>query len=119
MKPDVIIILGGGTDGTLKPVLYTKERLEAFVKLYKKYTETPIIVSGGYSTWMKFIPKYKEADVMQNYLIKHGVSKKLVYVERKSRDTIGNFYFSKQIFRKKSHMEKCSYYYHKRARSEM
>ncbi|MEK7150989.1 MAG: YdcF family protein [Patescibacteria group bacterium] len=99
-KPDVIIILGGGTDGTLKPVLYTKERIKAFSKLYKKYFGTPIIVSGGYSTWMKFKPKYREADVMQNYLIKQDIPKDLVLIERKSRDTIGNAYFSKQIIKK-------------------
>ncbi|MEK7649991.1 MAG: YdcF family protein [Patescibacteria group bacterium] len=100
MKPDTIIILGGGTNGTLKPVLYTEERIKALSKLYKKYLRTPIIVSGGYSTWMKFKPKYREADVMQNYLIKQGIPKDVILVERKSRDTIGNIYFSKQIVKK-------------------
>lgn len=98
--PHIIIILGGGTDGTLKPILYTEERTKALVKIYKKYFGTPIIVSGGYSTWMKFRPKYREADVMQNYLIKQGIPKGLILVERKSRDTIGNIYFSKQIVKK-------------------
>lgn len=100
IKPDVIIVLGGGTDGTLRPILYTEERVKTLSKLYKKYFGTPVIVTGGYSTWMKFKPKYREADVMQNYLIKQGIPKDLILVERKSRDTIGNIYFSKQIVKK-------------------
>lgn len=99
-KPDVIIVLGGGTDGTPRPVLYTEERIKTLSKLYKQYFGTPIIVSGGYSMWVKFKPKYREADVMQNYLMKHGIPKDLILVERKSRDTVGNICFSKQIVKK-------------------
>jgi uncharacterized SAM-binding protein YcdF (DUF218 family) len=99
-NPGALILLGGGTNGTLKPVLYTKERLEGFLKIYKRYKNTPIIVSGGYSTWMKFKPKYREADVMRNYLIRRGIPKDKILIERESRDTIGNAYFSKQIIKK-------------------
>lgn len=103
---NVIILLGGGTDGTLTPVLYTKERLDAFVKLYKKYQGVPIIVSGGYSTWMKFIPAHREADVMRHFLIAHGIPKRSIFVERKSRDTIGNAFFSKKIIKKNPEWKK-------------
>ena len=100
LKPDILLVLGGGTDGTLKPTLYTKERLHGFFKIHKKYEGIPVIVSGGYSTWSSFIPKYREADVMQHYLIKHGISKKLILVERQSRDTVSNAYFSKLLIKK-------------------
>lgn len=103
---DVIILLGGGTDGTLTPILYTKERLFAFAKIYKKYRGVPIIVSGGYSTWMKFIPAHREADVMRYFLIAHDIPGRSIFVERKSRDTIGNAFFSKQIIKKFSKWEK-------------
>ena len=99
-KVDLVIILGGGTDGTLRPIFYTKERLAAFLKSRKKFKGVPIVVSGGYSMWFKRKPRYTEADVMKNLLIKHNVSPKLVHLESKSRDTIGNAYYSKQIIKK-------------------
>lgn len=99
-KVDIVIILGGGTDASLTPVLYTKERLKAFVKRKRKFLNTPIILSGGYSVWFSKKPKYTEAQVMKNYLIKNSFSKKLLFIEDNSRDTIGNAYFSKQIVKK-------------------
>jgi len=99
-RPDVIIMLGGGTDGTSRPVLYTKERLAAFLKVKKVFYGIPIIVSGGYSTWTSFVPQYREADVMAAYLQKHGITPNMLFIERKSRDTIGNAYFSKHIVKK-------------------
>jgi uncharacterized SAM-binding protein YcdF (DUF218 family) len=96
----VIIILGGGTSDTLNPVLYTKERLEFFVKKVKIYSGVPIIVSGKYSLWMKKKPKYTEADVMESYLLKFGLPKKSIIKENNSRDTVGNIYHSKQIIKK-------------------
>ena len=97
-KPDAIIILGGGTDGTLTPILYTKERLEYFSKFKSKFSNTPIVVSGGYSIWLKKKPKYTEAEVMARFLRQNGF--KHVLVEKMSRDTVGNVYFSKQMVKK-------------------
>lgn len=96
-KADLIIILGGGVNNTLTPVLYTKERLEDFLKRKKQFWKTPVIVSGGYSVWTKK-PRYTEAEVMKNFLRKNGFSN--VISEDKSRDTVGNVYFSKQIIKK-------------------
>ena len=98
-KIDVIVILGGGTDGTLIPMLYTKERLDACMKLGKIIFTTPIVVSGGYSIFIEK-PKYTEADVMHHYLVEHGIPSKHIYKESKSRDTITNAYFTKQIIKK-------------------
>ena len=98
-KADAVIILGGGTDGSLTPILYTKERLRAFVKRKKLFINTPIVLSGGYSVWFSRKPKYSEAQVMKNYLITSGFSKNLLFIEDRSRDTIGNAYFSKQIIK--------------------
>jgi uncharacterized SAM-binding protein YcdF (DUF218 family) len=94
-KIDAVIILGGGAKGDLKPILYTKERLEYFAKLKNKFKDTPIVVSGGYSIWLKKKPKYTEAEVMANYLRKVGF--KNIILEPNSRDTVGNIYFSKLI----------------------
>lgn len=94
--PDAIILLGGGTGKNLEPVLYTKERLE-FLAQKVKDKNTPVIVSGGFSVWLKNKPKYTEADVMAHFLKQHGFLR--VFKEGKSRDTVGNAYLSKKIVR--------------------
>jgi len=99
-KIHAIIILGGGTDGTLKPAFYTKERLEAFVVNASKFTNTPIIASGGYTASSDKAPKYTEAEIIKNNLKENGFSSKLIYLEKRSRDTIGNAYYSKQIIKR-------------------
>ena len=99
-KSDVIIILGGGTDGTLKPAFYTKERLDAVISKYSKFIDIPIIASGGYTASSNKAPKYTEAEIIKTYLKKNGFSTKLIYLEKKSRDTIGNAYYSKQIVKR-------------------
>ncbi|MEK7660263.1 MAG: YdcF family protein [Patescibacteria group bacterium] len=98
--PNVIIVLGGGTDGTLNPILYTKERITAALEVINKYSSVPVIVSGGYSTWMQFVPHYRESEVMKHFFVGHSVPKSRIIVERESRDTIGNLYFSKLIIKK-------------------
>lgn len=99
-RPDAIIILGGGTDGSRTPVLYTKERLEAFAKLKERYAGMPVVLSGGWSWWIKERPRYTEADVMERFLLGEGWPKRLLYRERRSRDTVGNFYHAKQIVKR-------------------
>lgn len=100
MKPDVVIMLGGGVGNTLKPIYYTKERLEGFVARLHKYQGVPVVVCGGQSFWSKKKLKYTEAAVMRHFLIKAGVSPELIHAEERSRDTIGNIYYAKQIVRK-------------------
>jgi uncharacterized SAM-binding protein YcdF (DUF218 family) len=99
-KIDVIIVLGGGTDGTLNPVFYTKERLTFLISQIKKFVNIPIIMSGGYSSSIDKKPKYTESEVMKHYITRNRFTSKLVYIEDKSRDTIGNAYYSKQIIKK-------------------
>ncbi len=101
-KVDVVIILGGGVGGTLKPSLYTKERLELFTSSRESLLQKPIIVSGRYSVWLKKKPRPTEAQVMKNYLIRKGIPKNNIFLEGKSRDTVGNAYYSKQIVKKHS-----------------
>lgn len=96
-KPDVIIILGGGIGKNLEPVLYTKERLEEFIKRAKDFAEVPIIVSGRYGEWKNPKPKYTEADAMKHYLVKHGIPSRLIHVDGRSGDTIGNACYVKRI----------------------
>jgi uncharacterized SAM-binding protein YcdF (DUF218 family) len=100
MKPDVIVILGGGLGKALEPAFYTAERLRFFIKNKKKFKGIPIIASGGYTVWTKKKPVYTEAQVMKHFLVKHGISPDLILIEEKSRDTIGNAYWTKQIVKR-------------------
>jgi uncharacterized SAM-binding protein YcdF (DUF218 family) len=97
-KPDVVVVLGGGLGKTLEPIAFTKERVD-FLLSQQHLKTTPIIVSGGYSLWLKKAPRHTEAKVMKSYLVRHGVPKDLVLMEDKSQDTIGNVYFAKQIIK--------------------
>jgi uncharacterized SAM-binding protein YcdF (DUF218 family) len=60
----------------------------------------PIIVSGGYPARTKKKPRYTEAEVMRHWLVAHGVPRKMILVETRSRDTIGNAYYSKKIVKR-------------------
>jgi uncharacterized SAM-binding protein YcdF (DUF218 family) len=98
-KLDAVIILGGGTDGTLQPVLYTKERLSFFLKR-KDLLRLPIIVSGGYPFRVIEKPRYTEAEVMKHFLVRRGIPVRNIYLEKKSRETIANAYYSKQVIKR-------------------
>lgn len=95
---DAVIILGGGVAKTLTPIFYTQERLIAFLKIAKYFSQKPIIVSGGWPHSMKKKPRYTEADVMRAFLLRYRViSPHHIYLEKKSRDTLHNALYSKII----------------------
>lgn len=104
-KYDVVIILGGGIDGTLTPAFYTKERLDFFLKK-KRLLGLPIVVTGGYPIADAKAPKYTEAEVMRSHLVKSGIPAKNIYLEKESRDTIGNAYYSKRIIKRYPHWKR-------------
>ncbi len=95
---DAIIILAGGinNDGSLPEL--TKKRVEKGVDLYKEKIASKIILSGNYGFWLdyaKTIPPRSEAEAMKEYAESLGVSTPDIIMERSSKDTIGNAYFTK------------------------
>lgn len=94
-KDHAIIILGYALaeDGTMKETLI--ERLNAGLKIAKKYPNSKIIVSGG-------VPKQgiTEADAMSEWLIEQGIEKERIILESKSTDTVENGLFSTNILEK-------------------
>lgn len=94
-KDHAIIILGYALaeDGTMKETLI--ERLNAGLKIAKKYPNSKIIVSGG-------VPKQgiTEADAMSEWLIEKGIEKERIILESKSTDTVENGLFSTNILEK-------------------
>lgn len=81
-KSDAIVILGNKVeiDGTPSPTL--QSRLEKGLELYEKHLAPLVIVSGGLGK-----EGFEEAEVMQRYLISHGIRKKMIIVDNQGLDT--------------------------------
>ena len=97
-KYDVILTMGNGLTKvwSLPPIV--KSRLEYIAELYRKRVARKILVSGGYSISWDHIgikPPTTEAGEMKKKLVELGVASDDILVEERSRDTIGNIYFSK------------------------
>lgn len=102
-KYDAILTLGNGLSNDWKLPEIVKIRLEYVAKLYKRRVSNTIIVSGGYSlNWDKLgmIPPTTEAEEMKKALVELGVKAEDILKEDKSKDTIGNFYFTKSLYLK-------------------
>ncbi len=95
----ISIVLGGGiTDEGTLPRDVQKRVLKAHELLHKKSIRK-IILCGG-STNKKF-PKLTEALLMATFLLEKGVKKSALLLDEKSKDTIENAVFAKDIVLKK------------------
>lgn len=95
---DVILTLGNGLTVNWGLPKIVTTRLLYISKLYNQKLSDTILVSGGYSiSWdlKRIKPLTTEAEEMERTLIHFGVPQKAIFKEEESRDTIGNFYFSK------------------------
>lgn len=84
---DIIIVLSGDDEGF---------RLRQAYNLYQKRYAKKILLSGGTNLW-----KETGIDLMENYLIKLGVSKEDILSEKESESTVENALFSKRILEKR------------------
>jgi uncharacterized SAM-binding protein YcdF (DUF218 family) len=101
-RGDVIIVLGGGVydrvpdlSGKGFPAPDSLGRLVTAARL-QKMIGTPVIVSSG----QVFPGRNAEAPVAKRILMDLGVPKDKVILEAKSRDTIENAWYSKEICKK-------------------
>lgn len=96
MKYDAIVVLGAGpTKKETNPE--AKARLDVARSLFNKKVADKIIVSGGFT---KTKIRISEASAMKKYLISTGVDENVVIKEEKSKDTIGNALFTKNLILK-------------------
>ncbi len=117
---DAIVVLGVSTHKH-----DFAKRVETAVKYYTDGASQRIIFSGRYWGGLEEKPGVTEARSMANYARELGVSRKDIYLEERSLNTMGNFYFMKlsvlrpQKFRrlliitKQSHIPKTKYLSHK------
>lgn len=90
-KADAIIVLGYvSKDGQIHPLL--RERLDEAYKRFRQYGHGYIIVSGG-----AVGSRHSEAELMKKYLVEKGVPAESVLKEEKSRNTVQNLIYSKQL----------------------
>lgn len=98
---DVIFIPGGGLESNGTPHEWVKRRLDQALKLQ---TGKELLIPLGSGTPHKspVLDKsglqIKECVAMADYLVKHGINKKRIFVDKFSDDTIGNGYFSRLFF---------------------
>ncbi|PDZ94718.1 hypothetical protein CON36_32270 [Bacillus cereus] len=95
---DFVIVLGCGLrDGSPSEML--KNRLNKVIPFLEKNTRTKVIVSGGIGIG----GVQSEAQVMEKYLIAHGIEKERIIKEEKATSTYENLVFSRDILIKRAY----------------
>ncbi len=91
-KTDFLIILGAGLKGDTVS-LTLKERLNTGIEYLNKFPDTKVIVTGGQG----FGEDITEAEAMEKYLLRAGISGERIIKEDKATSTAENFKFSKEL----------------------
>lgn len=95
---DAIVVLGSSFDERGNLPEHLLKRLKLVAELHKQGVAPYIIVCGKHSIqwdWADIDVDVRECDLMQEELIRLGVSSTRIQREHWSKDTIGNFYYLK------------------------
>lgn len=93
-KSDVAIVLGAGTNrGRVSAVF--KERLNHGIYLYKKKKVRMILLTGGYGAGQT----QSDSEIASAYVLRRGVPKEAIIIEKKSRYTVENLRESVRMMR--------------------
>ncbi|EIT86345.1 hypothetical protein A374_05256 [Fictibacillus macauensis ZFHKF-1] len=93
---DYVLILGAGLKND-KPTPVLKERLNTAIAYYKKHPHTTLVTSGGLTKG----DHTSEGEAMAQYLVMHGVPKKDIVQETKSKSTSENIAFASKLMKKR------------------
>lgn len=96
-RVDTLLVLGGGVnaDGSLPPL--ARRRVERAAELFRRGAAPRVILSGRCGL-MRRDPHVTEAQAMAAYATELGVPRAALLIEDRSKDTIGNAYFTKRQF---------------------
>jgi uncharacterized SAM-binding protein YcdF (DUF218 family) len=86
--PEVIVVLGGGMLPRGTPAPATLARAQAAADLARAHDDAAIICSGSHGVGRK--PRRSEAASMADLIVERGIDRARIFLEDKSRDTIGN-----------------------------
>lgn len=96
MKRDAIIVLGGGVNGDGTLPLFTRQRTETGVNLYKQGLAAYLVLSGSHPhEWDHKRPHKTEAQVMKEHAIELGLLVEQIILEDDSTDTVSNAFHTK------------------------
>jgi hypothetical protein len=86
---EIVVVLGGGApDGTPAPA--TVRRAEKAAEVAREWPDAALILSGERAGWEPGRIGASEAELMAELLVAAGVSRRRIFVEDESRDTVGN-----------------------------
>src|SRR6058998_3225551 len=86
--PEVAVVLGGGFSEDAKPSASTVARARAAAHLAQKRPSLAVIASGSHGDGPA--PAKSEAAIMADLIAATGVPRERLFLEERSRDTIGN-----------------------------
>jgi len=86
--PEVAVVLGGGISTTGTPSASTLARARTAAHLAQKRPSLAVIASGSHGDGAA--PARSEAAIMSDLIAEAGVPRDRVFLEERSRDTIGN-----------------------------
>lgn len=93
-----ILVLGSKIESDGQPASMTKNRLDTALTLAKNNPQARVIVTGYQSS----ASPVSEAEGMATYLKAHGLNSDRIIEEKKARNTVENFAFSKKYVQGKT-----------------
>lgn len=95
-KKYVLVVLGNrlNDDGSISS--FQEERLKFAMEVIEEFKPIKVILSGGVANKLA---KISEAEAMESYLLKKGISKDLLIKENKSMSTYENAFYSVPLAR--------------------
>lgn len=100
MSEDIVVVLAFGVnrDGTLPEE--AKLRVAKGVEVFNRDGCKAMLMTARYPARCTYIPEKTESQAMKDYAVELGVPARKIIRETRSRDTVGNAYFSKLILKR-------------------
>lgn len=96
-RVDTLLVLGGGVNADGSLPLLARRRVERAAELFRRGAAPRVIFSGRCGL-MRRDPHITEAQAMAAYAAELGLPPAALLIEERSKDTIGNAYFTKRDF---------------------
>ncbi len=100
-RADAGVILGAAVWGGNRPSPVLRERINKGFEIYKNKNVSKLVLTGGGSP-----NELTEAEVSRNELVKYGVDKDNLYIEKKSNSTVEQIHYIRDKLYKKLNWHK-------------